>query len=99
VRTPAAAAAAQQKAAASGASKFPPSFTAWVERCFARCRIDSERQVGGKGGGGGQSVFAGKDKVCVCARKKKYGKIDVCERRGLSVKGRPRATNHPRQGQ
>jgi hypothetical protein len=32
-------------AAAPGAGKFPPSFSAWVERCFNLCRSDTDRQA------------------------------------------------------
>ena len=40
-----AAAAAASKAGPPASAKFPPSFTAWVERCFSRCRTDAERQT------------------------------------------------------
>lgn len=32
-------------AAAAAPRKFPPSFTAWVERCFSKCRTSEDRQA------------------------------------------------------
>ena len=32
-------------AAKPAAQKFPPSFQLWVERCFAKCKTNAERQA------------------------------------------------------
>ena len=49
--------AAAAAAAKPAQQKFPPSFQAWVERCFSKCKTNADRQASA-----GSEVWGGLEK-------------------------------------